>query len=291
MCQMCMKHGANGKWYLNARNYLKETYEAADSVDYLTEIWGNLEQAYVNKVYGLLNMKWMSKRVDTPLLGRFLKWYANRGFLRDGRKKKLNLDAVQGHMGQVIPLEEAKIILREMASETIVKGVCPCKYFNKGVKEATCLGFSPLEEALPRLPRYIPENGLKRLDPEEAVSYVEEMSAKGYVQTIYTGPVPAVVALCNCDYPSCGALRLRDFDVKQTFKGEYVAIPDYDKCIACGKCLSRCSFGAISYSPLEGRPRIDVEKCFGCANCAEVCEQGAIQMVDRNTIPLTRGKY
>ena len=133
ICDICAKHGAGRKWYLNAQNYLQETYDAADSVEYLTHIWGNLERAYVNKVFNIMNMKWMSKRVDVPILGKILKWYANRGFKKDGRKKKLRLSAVQGHLGQVVPLEEAKIILRELAGDTIVRGVCPCKFFNRGI--------------------------------------------------------------------------------------------------------------------------------------------------------------
>jgi len=36
---------------------------------------------------------------------------------------------------------------------------------------------------------------------------------------------------------------------------------------------------------------IDPELCFGCGNCADVCEEGAITLVDRNDIPITRGKY
>jgi NAD-dependent dihydropyrimidine dehydrogenase PreA subunit len=291
MCKVCQKHGAGGKWYLNARNYLKETYEETKATEYLEQLWSNLERAYLNKVYGIMNFKWMSKRVNTPILGRFLKWYANRGFLKDGRKKKLNIDAVQGHFGQVIPLEEAKIVVKELATDTIVKANCPCKYFSRGVKEATCLGFAPLAEVFPKLPRFIPEKGLEVLDGEKAASFLEEMSAKGYVQTLYMGPVPAIVALCNCDYPTCGALRLRDFGVLQTFKGEYVAVVNPDQCIGCKKCASRCQFNALSFHPSMNAPMIAPELCYGCGNCAEVCEEGAITLVDRNDIPITRGKY
>ena len=105
---MCMKHGAAGKWYFNAKNYLKETAEEANAYEYLEEFWGNIERAYLRKVYGIMNIKWVSKKTKTPLLGRFLKWYINRGFSKDGRKKRLNPKAAQGHFGQVIPFEESK---------------------------------------------------------------------------------------------------------------------------------------------------------------------------------------
>lgn len=177
MCKVCQKHGAGGKWYQNARHYLKETAEEANAYEYLEEVWGNLERSYIQKVHGVLNMKGLSKRANTPLLGRFLKWYANRGFVKDGRKKRLNLKASQGHFGQIIPLEEAKLILREHVDEA-ASYYCPCKYFNRGVREMSCLAFSPLIEVLPKLPRYIPENGLEIIDAEKAEVFLDKMAKK-----------------------------------------------------------------------------------------------------------------
>jgi ferredoxin len=233
-------------------------------------------------------LKWVSKHVDTPFLGRFLKWYANRGFIKDGRTQKLNIDAAQGHFGQVITLSEAKQIVLEKAEE-VVRAICPCKYFNQGIRKSTCLGFTPLKEVLPKLPRFIPENGLEVLDGEKATEFLDQMSKEGYVHSIWAGPLPAIVALCSCSIPSCGALRLRtDFDIKACWKGENVAIVNEDKCIGCENCADRCQFGALRY---EDKPIIDPELCYGCGNCAEVCENKAIELVERNSIPITRGKY
>ena len=253
MCQMCMKHGANGKWYLNAKNYITETAEQANSVEYLEDLWGNMERAYSRKVHGLFNMKGVSRHVNTPFLGRFLKWYAKRGFIKDGRTQKLKIYAAQGHFGQVITLPEAKEIVLNKAEE-IVRAVCPCKFFNGGIKKATCLGFSPLKEVLPKLPRYIPENGLEVLDGEKAAEFIDQMSKEGYVHSIWAGPLPAIVALCSCSIPTCGAIRLRtDFDIKACWKGEYVAIVNEDKCIGCKNCADRCQFGALQY---DEKPKI-----------------------------------
>jgi ferredoxin len=286
-----MKHGANGKWYLNAKNYIQETAEEANAEEYLEDLWGNMERAYSRRVHGLFDLKWVSKHVDTPFLGRFLKWYANRGFIKDGRTQRLNMDAAQGHFGQIITLDEAKRIVLEKAEE-VVRAICPCKYFNQGIREATCLGFTPLKEVLPKLPRFIPENGLEVLDGETAVSFLHKMSEKGYVNSIWAGPLPAIVALCSCEIPSCGAIRLRtDFDIDACWKGEHVAIVNPNNCVSCGKCASRCQFGALTYSPQMDRPNIDPRLCYGCGNCKEVCENSAIELVNRNLIPVTRGNY
>jgi len=290
MCKICENHGAKGKWYNNAKNYLKETAVEAHTYEYLEELWGNLERAYIRKVHGILNMKGLSKRANTPLIGRFLKWYANRGFMKDGRKKNLVLKAEQGHLGQVLPLEEAKFILREFVEEAAIY-YCPCKYFNRGLRETSCLAFSPLIEVLPKLPRYIPENGLEIIDAEKAESFLDKMAKKGYVQSVWCGPVPAIIGICNCDIQSCGALRLRQFGVNACLKSEYVAVVNSDKCIGCRICVSVCQFGALSFIPSVNRPIIKPELCFGCALCQTRCENDAIQLVDRNEIPITRGQY
>lgn len=274
---------------MNAKNYLKETYEEANAFEYLEELWGNLELSNVRKVYGILNMRGLARHENRPILGRLLKWYANRGFLKDGRKKRLNRNATQGHFGQIVTLEEAKTILTQKAP-VIARALCPCKYFTRGIKEATCLGFTPLQEVLPKLPRFIPENGVEILDEEKAEAFMDEMSAKGRINTIWCGPVPAIAAICSCDVPSCGALSLRKFGINACWKGHYVAIPDLDDCIQCGRCADRCQFGALTY--LDGiGPKVELEKCFGCGNCAEICEQHAINLIDREQIIHSKGLY
>jgi ferredoxin len=286
-----MKHGANGRWYFNARNYLKETAEEVNAYEYLEEFWGNLERCNLRKVHGILNMKWMSKQVNTPLLGRFLKWYANRGFTKDGRTQRLNLKAAQGHFGQVLTLEEAKTIVLEKAP-TVARALCPCRFFNKGKKEETCLGFSPLVEVLPKLPRYLPQNHIEILDAEQAAAHLETMVDKGYVNTIWCGPVPSIAAICSCEVPACGALRLRtDFEVNACWKGHQVAVVDKNKCISCRKCESICQFDALSFSEQDNQAQINLELCYGCGNCARACEENAINLIERDKLEITRGLY
>ncbi len=46
------------------------------------------------------------------------------------------------------------------------------------------------------------------------------------------------------------------------------------KCIACGLCVDKCDFDAIS---IDGTAVIDDNKCVGCAGCIAVCPVGAIR--------------
>jgi len=289
MCKFCLKHGANGKWYLNAQNYLKkESEKFEDTREYLEVLWGNLERVYLGKTYGLSINKTLDYRLKMPLLGRVIKAVVHRKLEKE---KNPNPLIAESHLGQVIPLEEAKMITTTLA-DISVKANCPCRFKHRGIKEASCLGFTALAEVLPKLPRYIPENGLEVLDADKIELFLDTMNKKGKVHTIWAGPLPYIAAMCSCEYPQCIGLRTRiDFDVKAVYKGEYIALVEPDKCIGCGKCASRCQFGAMNFAPTLNRPIIDARKCFGCGLCKESCEQQAIKLIDRNEIPITRGMY
>jgi len=50
------------------------------------------------------------------------------------------------------------------------------------------------------------------------------------------------------------------------------------KCIGCGKCVPKCSAGAIKLCEENGKRhcRIDPDLCVSCGHCAGFCENGAI---------------
>ena len=289
MCDFCLKHGANGKWYLNAQNYLKKEQEDYNhAVGYLEVLWGNLERIYLGKVYGMSINTTIDHRLRMPFLGRLIRWMINNKL-----EKEKNPDPriAEGHFGQVIPVEEAKIITSELADVRLL-AKCPCLYMHRGMAVESCMGFTVLAEVLPLLPRFIPENCIKKLTPEKAEAFLDEMNLSGRVNTIWTGPIPYIAALCSCEFPVCMGLRTRlDYNINTVLKAEYVAVVDPNSCIGCGKCGSRCQFGALSFSRTSSRSVIDVKRCFGCGLCKETCEEGAIRLVDRNSIPLTTGLY
>jgi aryl-alcohol dehydrogenase-like predicted oxidoreductase len=47
-------------------------------------------------------------------------------------------------------------------------------------------------------------------------------------------------------------------------------------CVACGRCVERCTFGAIAIS--DGKARVDSAKCVLCGYCGSVCPQFAIKI-------------
>jgi ferredoxin len=52
---------------------------------------------------------------------------------------------------------------------------------------------------------------------------------------------------------------------------------DGSKCIACGKCVDRCHFGARDIR--EGKLEFNKDLCFGCGLCVSTCPSKAISLI------------
>ena len=53
---------------------------------------------------------------------------------------------------------------------------------------------------------------------------------------------------------------------------------DEDKCIACGECVERCSFDALT---VDLTAQVDVVRCAGCGVCVLACPQEALSLFRR----------
>ncbi len=289
MCQWCMKHGAGGKWYLNARNYSNELAEEMQMEAYLTEQWMNFEQVYIRKMMGISSIG-LGYKLKMPIVGRLLRWQAENMIHSESRHR--NPVRADGHFGQVIPLEEAKTIMLNLAAEPIIQNYCMCRWMQKGCKDVCCINFGALSGVIEKLPRFIPKDTKVRLGREEAVAALEEQNRKGRVSTVWFQPVPYINAICSCEVPQCGGLRLRnDFGIYTVYKAEYVAEVNPDLCQGCMRCVARCQFGAIHYNATIKRVIIDQNKCFGCGLCRDTCNFDALGLIPRDDIPGLKGQY
>lgn len=286
MCEWCYKHGAGKKWYLNSRNYLRETALEVGAHDYIFELWKQFEKIYLQKIYGI-SMKGPGYKFSMPVVGRAMKAYVNSWFKKQKPMKGRNPRRAEGHPGQVVHLEDAKKVL-ELA-DPILRVNCACRNMTRGIKDPCCLAFGALAEMVPKLPRYIPERGAEPLHVDEAQDFITEMNSKGRVQTVWFGPMPYIAALCSCERPECAATTIRmEYGLNSLYKGEYYAKVDFSKCNGCQSCASRCDFGALSFNDAMNAPFIDAWKCFGCGLCATACPENAIEMVDRNETPVLK---
>jgi len=289
MCNWCMKHGAGGKWYLNARNYSDQLAKDLDLEEYLTEQWSNFETVFIRKIMGISSIG-LGYKLKMPIVGRVIRWNAEK--MIHSESKNRNPFRADGHFGQVLPLEDAKLILSNLAAEPIIENYCMCRLMQRGVKEVCCINFGVLSGVIEKLPRFIPENTKLRLDREEAIARLEKHNRAGRVSTVWFQPVPYVCAICSCETPQCGGLRLRnDFGLMSVYKGEYLIHLDPDMCQGCKLCVSMCQFGALRYSPSLKRVLVDNMKCFGCGLCRHACKFDALQLVPREEVPGLKGMY
>jgi ferredoxin len=284
-----MKHGAGGKWYLNARHYSEEVARRHNLREFLLEQYKNFEQIPVRKVAGVSPVG-LGYKLQIPIIGRIIRRTAE-SLLKSNRPPR-NPFRPEGHIGQVVPLEDAVAILEHCAAEPFIEKNCMCRYMSRGIKEACCINFGVMSQIIDRLPRFIPEKEKYHLTRAEAIARFREHNRKGYIGTIWFGPFPYINNLCSCATPECAGIRPRmDFGIQSIYKAEYVATLDPQRCRDCGECPSRCQFGAIKSNPAGGPPEIDGKRCFGCGVCRHVCPAAALSLQPRSGIPALKGRY
>jgi ferredoxin len=284
-----MKHGAGGKWYLNANSYSEEIAKKHNLREFLLEQYKNFEQISVRKVMGV-SPAGMDRVFRMPIIGRLVKRSAEK-MLHSTRPPR-NPFRPEGHIGQVVPLEDAVAILEKCAAEPIIEKNCMCRYMTRGIKESCCINFGVMSEIIDKLPRFIPEKEKYHLSRAEAVRRFTEHNKKGYIGTIWYGPFPYINNLCSCQSPECAGIRPRvDFGIMSIHKAEYVARMHEGLCRGCGLCIDRCPFRAIIRDRATGAVRVNDSSCYGCGVCRHVCVTGALFLVPRDTVARLKGKY
>ena len=290
MCKWCMKHGAGKKWYMNSRNYQADVLGSEEEMkEYLSEQWMSMENLFIRKIKGFSSIG-LGYKMKMPIIGKIIRASAEK--MIHSEKKHRNPMRGDGHFGQALPFEDAKLILSELAAEPIIENYCLCRFMQRGVKERCCINFGALSEIIEKLPRYIPKEGTVRIDRETAIKRLEENNKKGYIASVWYQPVPYINAICSCESPECGGLRLRtSFDLDSFYKAEYIIQLNQDNCQGCKQCVSMCQFSALRYVPSQKRVIVDYEKCFGCGVCRHACKHDALNLIPREEYPGFNGKY
>jgi len=278
-----MKHGAGGKWYENSKLYSNTIVEKYNLKDFLMEQYTNFEQISVRKVHGF-NAVGMGYKLRMPIIGKIVKKTAES--MLHSTKPPTNPFKAEGHIGQVVPLEDGIAILENCAVEPIIEKNCMCRYMTRGIKESCCINFGVMSEIIDQLPRFIPEKDQYHLTRKQAVERFIRHNKKGYIGTIWFGPFPYVNNLCSCASPECAGIRPRvDFGIKSIYKAEYLTIIDENACTGCQKCLSKCQFKALQYNQSLKRMTVDLDACYGCGLCRHNCSFKAISLVPRDEVP------
>jgi electron transport complex protein RnfB len=142
-----------------------------------------------------------------------------------------------------------------------------------------CMSFSDKPGAFDGSP-YV-----RALTLEEALEVLHFAAESGLVHSVSntqadTGFGFVSGYICNCCTCSCGLLRgmselgIANVIARSTFVNEV----DADLCIACGTCIDRCQFNAITVDDVA---HIDGIRCVGCGVCVLTCPSEAMRLVKR----------
>jgi len=188
----------------------------------------------------------------------------------------------------IVPIEEVYNIIEKNESFALIP--CPCRRRAdiEGIRKCSypiynCILLGPSAEALLGLGD--PET--KRISKEEVIKIVKEASEMGLVHTTDNYALQSNI-ICNCCEDCCGLLagltRVGLKNPKAIAKANYIATVNPDKCAACGTCIDRCKFNAMT---LEAIATVNEERCMGCGLCAVTCPNDAIIMkrIEREPIP------
>ena len=175
--------------------------------------------------------------------------------------------------GEVLPLEKISAVLE--SATVIAQTECTCRVMARNCDNPTdvCIIFNDFANI------FIDRGAARKITKEEAFSILEKSEELGLVHNLNNSDSTGLEFLCNCCTCCCMVLRGMALMGKEDicFKSRYLSRPNHEKCTACGICVERCQFDAIS---IKGdKATVDDDKCFGCGLCASGCPEEAIELV------------
>jgi electron transport complex protein RnfB len=178
---------------------------------------------------------------------------------------------------EVRPYESAAEIVEASQAWGVLDCICrkqkaligePCGHPIK-----MCMAFSNTPGAFDNAP------AVQVQTKEEALATLREAADLGMVHSVSNNQ-EGVSYICNCCTCGCGILRgLVEVGVANVMaRSAFVNVADADQCGACGTCVDRCVFGALT---LDDVIHVDSVRCVGCGVCVPACPNDALGLVRR----------
>jgi len=185
-------------------------------------------------------------------------------------------------IGKAIPVRQHVLTDQQVrdiltATDLIALTSCDCRSTEKrcGAPTDVCIVVGEMARSSQGNPLYRP------IGVEEALSILDRTSELGLVHLSLWAPGHVPEAICSCCPCCCGQLRGMSVYGFSDYvaRSDFVAAFDPGKCSACGACVERCHFGALTMA--DGSVRHAPERCFGCGLCAMTCPTGALTLTAR----------
>jgi ferredoxin len=116
----------------------------------------------------------------------------------------------------------------------------------------------------------------RQVDKEEAIALLKKAEQAGLIHVTMNRAADTHF-ICNCCNDCCMTFpMLINRQLKMCDPSRFAARIDASACDACGDCLERCYFGALTMG--DESAVVDAEACMGCGLCQVVCPAGAIAL-------------
>jgi ferredoxin len=218
--------------------------------------------------------------------GYYKTWETNRKGIPRTRILTVSEKIEPGH--QIMPMEEVYNIIEHQTDFAVFP--CPCRERKEVEGIRKCKDKYPIHNCIlfgifAKQMLEIGDPAVKAISKEEVKKITREAAELGLVHMTDNNANDSHI-LCACCECCCGNLAgLTRLDNPRCIaKANYISNIDEKLCIACGTCVERCKFKAIT---LNEYAHVNSEKCVGCGLCAITCPEEAITMkrFEREVLP------
>ena len=167
---------------------------------------------------------------------------------------------------------------------------CPCRTRTEKMGIRECKDSFPVASCLflglPALLMVGRSEG-KQVTRDEAKRYLEEAREYGLVMMTDNAQEMKDGVICLCCGCCCSTTRgITRWDNPRAFaRSDFVAAVS-EECIACGNCVDRCMFDAISLGEDDDVAQVDESKCMGCGVCTVTCSSESLRLERREREPI-----
>jgi Na+-translocating ferredoxin:NAD+ oxidoreductase subunit B len=179
---------------------------------------------------------------------------------------------------EIHPFERATEILEGALSWGVRDCICRKQQQllgkNCGHPLESCLVFAPMKNAFDR------STVDRAISKEEALRILRMTEDAGLVHS--SGNYrDGIDYICNCCTCCCGIMRgIAEYGIMSAVaRADFQIALDEESCTACGDCIERCQFHALSLSGAV--VEIDLARCMGCGLCVVACPTEGLHLQRR----------
>jgi ferredoxin len=223
-------------------------------------------------------------RMDTEMAALFEQYYheTKGGILRDTPSfhRIIPVERAIPLQVQIHPFERATEILEGALSWGVRDCICRKQQHllgkNCGHPLESCLVFAPVKNAFDR------STVDRAITKEEALQILHMTEEAGLVHS--SGNYrDGIEYICNCCTCCCGIMRgIAEYGIMSAVaRADFQIAVEADSCTACGDCIERCQFHALTLSGTV--LAIDTILCMGCGLCVVACPTDGLHLERRKT--------